>query len=633
MVFENNSFIQNDGIYYEGVLREVKKSKLSLRPVFEAFTNSLEAIQIRKNRGDDFIPEIDISIYSTQTTGDEFEFSKLIIKDNGIGFDDKEFTRFNRYKDFTKGFKNLGSGRIQYAHHFDKTNFISVYLDDNNELRQREFVVSKSLDFIKQNAIIKHINDFKVSDETPRGTTIIFTGLLDNSSRIYHNLKEDSLKESLLDRYMQYFCLNKSSLPKITIKHYSFEEIIGVTEIQELDIPTFDKKETFPIHYSKITNDAKSIEKLENSETFTIHSYIIDKSRLNENRINLTSKDEVVENVTIDLENLSKGDLINNNHFLFLVSSNYIDENDSDERGELKIPTIDEYTKNLFDYSESSILLDDIVLETNNVVSRLYPEILELKEKHEQDISQLKDMFLLGEIDDFDFKISVNDTEKKILEKYYSSEAKKIAKIDANIKERIDHLNGLDTSSDDYYEELNHEIEELVKVIPLQNRTALTHYVARRKLVLELFSKILDRELDIQKDDSKRNIDESLLHNLIFKQSARNSSVSDLWLVNEDFIYFDGTSETKLDQITIDGEKILRDSLTEDEKEYRVSLGEDRFLKRPDILLFPEEAKCIIIELKNPDKSVSDHLNQISNYATLLRNYTKPHFKFLTFYG
>ena len=77
---------------------------------------------------------------------------------------------------------------------------------------------------------------------------------------------------------------------------------------------------------------------------------------------------------------------------------------------------------------------------------------------------------------------------------------------------------------------LNHweeEIERIVKVIPQQNKTDLTHYVARRKLVLELFSKIIERQLLIQNDGS-RNKDETLLHNLIFQQSSGLPQNSDL---------------------------------------------------------------------------------------------------------
>ena len=59
----------------------------------------------------------------------------------------------------------------------------------------------------------------------------------------------------------------------------------------------------------------------------------------------------------------------------------------------------------------------------------------------------------------------------------------------------------------------NQIIEKLVKEIPLQNRVSLTHYVARRKLTLKLFGKILERKLDIQ-DESHRDDDEKLLPGL-----------------------------------------------------------------------------------------------------------------------
>ncbi|MBY0425183.1 MAG: ATP-binding protein, partial [Cytophagales bacterium] len=65
----------------------------------------------------------------------------------------------------------------------------------------------------------------------------------------------------------------------------------------------------------------------------------------------------------------------------------------------------------------------------------------------------------------------------------------------------------------------------------------------------------------------------------------------------------------------------------------RDSLDEKRYEKRPDILLFPDEGKCLIIEFKNPDKNVSDHLLQINNYASLIRNLSKDEFNFNTFYG
>ena len=628
MEFSNETFVVHDGILWEGVLREVKRAQLSLQPIYEAFTNALEAIKIRETNGEDFQPEIVVTIHSTQTTDGANAFNKLTLKDNGIGFNDKEFARFNRYKDFTKGNHNKGSGRIQYAHYFERSRFTSYYSTEDGT-RKREFVVSKDPDFIRNNAIVFHKSD-EVCDDCEIGTLVSFNGLRDSTRRIYHDLTDGELKGKLLDRYLQYFCINKGHLPKIVIQHYVYEELSSESEILHDDIPDIDKTETIPLNYSRISTNGKSIEKIDKTEDFIIKSIRIPSSRLKENRINLTSKDEIVENVKLDLELLSKSDNIDGDHFLFLISSEYINDRDSDERGELRIPTLESFATNDM-FTEEEILMDDIQNSVNTVLLTMYPEIQEIKEKHELDVERLKEMFLLSD-DDIDFNISVNDTENKILEKVYANEAKKVAEIDASIKNRIDYLNRLDTTSDDYIERLNEEVEELVRVIPLQNKTALTHYVARRKLVLELFNKILERQLEVQ-NNGGRNEDEKLLHNLIFQQSTENSDKSDLWLLNEDFIFFKGTSESKLDDIEIDGTKILRETLSEDEEEYRRSLGEDRFAKRPDILLFTEESKCIIIELKNPDKTISEHLNQISNYATLLRNYTKPEFKFTTFYG
>jgi hypothetical protein len=156
--------------------------------------------------------------------------------------------------------------------------------------------------------------------------------------------------------------------------------------------------------------------------------------------------------------------------------------------------------------------------------------------------------------------------------------------------------------------------------------------VARRKLVLELFKKIIDKELKIQQT-YKRSIDEKLLHNLIFQQSSNNPEISDLWLISEEFIYFKGTSEGQLGRVLLDNDTIIKDSLSEEEEGYRLKQEGDAKQKRPDILLFPKEGKCIIIEFKSLDTNVSEHLNQINRYASLINNLSKDNYNFTTYYG
>ena len=225
-----------------------------------------------------------------------------------------------------------------------------------------------------------------------------------------------------------------------------------------------------------------------------------------------------------------------------------------------------------------------------------------------------------------------NDSEEKILERVYIVESKLAAKADAELKKQFDQLVGLNPSSADYDSNLTQLVDKLVKQIPHQNRAALTHYVARRKLVIELFQKVLGRKLDIQGRDL-RNEDEKILHNILFSQHSGEAEQSDLWLLNEDFVMFKGVSDWKLKDIIIDGQKIIKESFTDEEQKFIDAGKEKRLEKRPDVLLFPAEEKCVILEFKSPNVNVSDHLAEITYYSSLILNLTKPEFPIKTFYG
>ncbi|MBP9581097.1 MAG: BMC domain-containing protein, partial [Ignavibacterium sp.] len=136
------------------------------------------------------------------------------------------------------------------------------------------------------------------------------------------------------------------------------------------------------------------------------------------------------------------------------------------------------------------------------------------------------------------------------------------------------------------------------------------------EVLLEIFSELfpantnikaaVDKKLDVQQ--SGREINEALIHDVLFQQGDNNPENSDLWIINEDFIYFKGSSNIVLSQVEIEGEKLFKEEFTAEEEKYLRSLGENRKIKKPDVLLFPEEGKCIIIEFKAPDVNVSDHL-------------------------
>lgn len=489
MSYKDNQFIIAQDLSFVGVLHDIKKSKTSLQPVFECFTNALEAIKIKQKNNPDFKGEILLKINASETTVQSTEFNSLTIIDNGIGFNEEEFKRFNTFKLTNKGFKNLGSGRIQYVHHFDTSSIKSVFLQDDKYF-EREFVVSKREDFLKQNAIVKH-RHCKEINALNTGTTVTFSTLLEKSG-IYNDLNEQSLKDKLLERYIHYFCYNKGKLPKIKIEFYVQSKLKGDSTISQSDIPNIDKSKKTELQYSK--KSSTGIEKTDKTEQFTIDAFKVSKNLLKENKLNLVSKGEVIEASDVTLESLASGDIVKGNKYLFLISSNYIDSRDTNLRGVLNIPSKDSFEKDLFANKEE-ILIEDIQEEVNSSINSMYPEIEEVKQKHQESFTKLKEMFLLDDETAKDINVSINDSETDILKKFYEAEAKKEASIDASIKESIDNLDNLDTRNPNYEEELEKEINRLVRSIPMQNKKTLTHYVARRKLVLDLLDKILGRKL------------------------------------------------------------------------------------------------------------------------------------------
>jgi len=634
-----HKYIEVIGIWYDNALRDIrKKDDTPLQPVFEAFTNSLESINILKEQNSSTEKgKIVINLFLTtkllsEQTG-QYDFQKIEISDIGIGFNDKEFERFINLKDNRKGYSNKGTGRIQFLHTFDTTEFTTIYNDPSSKtgFKKRIFTLSKSTEFLTRNAIIR-LEEEEETEATHSSTQLVFKDILLEKDAIYFsNLTTETIKEDLIFHYMARFCENRNSLPQIIIRRTIDDKIENELEIISDDIPIPEKEQLIDIYYSQFNNS--KIERTSNKETLHLKAFKISKEKLDKNALILISKGEIAKD--IKLYSLLPKDAIDDNRYLFLASGKYIDDRDSDTRGDINISTKEDFKKKNIDslFHDEEILLEDIEDKINNVIDNLYIEIQQKNDEKMRGIQELQKMFLLDPkiISSLRKKININDSDSTILRKVYEVDAKIKADGDANIKQQIKKLEELNTTEKDYKAKLSLQVDEFVKLIPIQNRTALTQYVARRKLVLDLFDKILEKQLEELKKGGR--IDEDIMHNLIFQQSSDNPESSDLWLIEETFIYFRGFSEKRLCQIEIDGEKIFKKEFTEEENKYLNSLGEKRLDKRPDVLLFPQEGKCIIIEFKAPDVNVSEHLSQVDFYANLIRNYTTDKFQITTFYG
>ncbi len=633
----DKKYIKAIGIYYKTELRTISK-ETPLQAIFEAFTNSFESIQTSREQNSSeekgFI-SIELHVIENLMSSETktYDFDKITITDSGIGFNDIEYTRFLNLRDDRKNFKNKGTGRVQYLHTFDQTCIKSVYQDKNSStgFSERKITLSKAEAFLKRNAIIRLDAENEIEANDTETNVTFHTVLEDKDKKGFNYMTAKEIKKKLIRHYLAGFCDHREELPEIKITKFIKDSIDDELTIKSKDIPTPNKEKQIKIHYSRVNGN--EIEKTSSKETFDLKAFVIPANELDKNALKLISNRE--EAKEIELKNLKFSDKIDGNRYLFLLSGNYIDKRDSDTKGEINIVTA-EILKNRDSnslFAEEEILIEDIEERTNQTIVSLFKEIQEKRNEKEKNIEKLQKMFLLNDktVDALKNKIEINDSDDVILQKVYEADAKIIATKDAKIKQQIESLEELEPTEKDYQEKLSLKVDEFVKTIPLQNRTALTQYVARRKMVIELFGKILKNEIEKLKDGGR--IDENLMHNLIFKQSTDNPEISDLWLIAEDFIYFKGTSESQFGKLQIDGVNIIKETLSKEEEQYRLKQKGDAKQKRTDILLFPKEGKCIIIELKAPETNVSEHLNQINRYASLINNLSEETFKFDTFYG
>lgn len=637
-------YISATGIYYKNEIESMKKSGEPLRPIFEAVTNSWESLLQKFGEEGLGKGKIDIALYVQKQLaleGDDaaYDFLKIEICDNGPGLTADNYERVISLRDDRKGYRNKGTGRVQFLHFFDETRIDSVFCADEKTRSRIILTMSKKDDFIKNNAFVRVDRKEEVGENEPILTTVTFEKpLVKKDSEYYANIAVCVLKKLLVRHFLTKFCDAKERMPQMTVSRIIVDgkrDAVDRLSIEGKDVPSPATDEEIEVNYSKM-GDNNTIESTAKTERFQMKSFVLPSSELDKNEIHLVSKGETAQ--SFPFYDLRPDETIGGRRYMVLLSGDYIDNNDSDTRGNLRIITTKEFKKIHSDaqgdlFESEVVLLDDIKDRVNIRIRELHGEIGSMVEARSESVDKLRRMFLLNAetVNVIRSKIRNTDTDESILRKIYEADSEIKARQDAELKRQFDEINTLLPTDVNYQEELSRRAKALVWNVPLQNRTALSQYIARRRIVLSLFQKILDRSLKGLKDGDR--IDEKLLHNLIFQQSSDKPEESDLWLIDEDFIYFRGVSEKELKDIEYEGQRIFDKEFSDEDERYLNSLKERRLDKRPDILLFPEEGKCIIIEFKAPDVNVSEHLTQIDFYANLLLNYTVEKLQITRFYG
>lgn len=282
----------------------------------------------------------------------------------------------------------------------------------------------------------------------------------------------------------------------------------------------------------------------------------------------------------------------------------------------------DDVLNMFFDNDEEFLFIDNIEKGIKNILSEIYVDIKQLKNQQDERAKYLAATNGISEELIKSAGIDLSDDDLKITEKLFKRQAEELSKKSYKINQLYDSLIDLNPTEKDYQTKLEDKGKELLKLIPQQNKQELSRYVIRREMVTKLLQLILADSLLYQNSSPKKGVrkdKEGLIHNLVFQRRKSTDTLNDLWILNEEFMHFEGWSDTPINEIkNSEGQFLIKDIKSEEELEKQ--FGINRSLQRPDIYLYQEEGKCILIEFKSHEIDLSSHLNQLTKYCNLIAN-------------
>ena len=389
-MFDNNDkYLKYQDLRWAGILKSIAKSQDILQPLYEGFTNSIESIRLRKAKGDSFEPYVKIILsYNSTLAGEMCGLSSLKIVDNGVGFDSENYKRLTIFKDDTKGFNNRGSGRIQLIHAFQYVMYDSTFIEKGN-MYHREFALSKAESFLSRNTILyeKTIPTIITDSSIEQRTILKMCTPCEKDSKAWESLSVQDIKKAIIDHYILLLCNIRNELPRIEIKTFLAEHELDTETIIQEDIPTPTITDTYiSVPKYRISSDMKRLEEVENSSiSIQILPFKISAERLLNSEIKITSKGELSGSTKIKLTCIDSQVAIDNYRYLFLLRSQYFDNIEGDERGNIDILDKTELKKKAKNagYVEEQIVLNDIQDQVNAKACEIYSEILQKKKNLE----------------------------------------------------------------------------------------------------------------------------------------------------------------------------------------------------------------------------------------------------------
>ena len=508
-------------INIQGIVDEIKGQFSVYAPLLEAIVNSIQAIDEAKitngkirvvferankiNFNDEALPEI-INVY---------------VIDNGIGFIEANRDSFDTYRAATK--KEIGGkgfGRFMYLKFFNSVRVESVYKNGTDGYSERKFNFGKQFNIIENEEVTTLTT---LANENITKVSLLGIIKIDSLEK-----QLETIARKLFEHLLIFFVDPAYKCPEIWLEDGSNEGADGKLllndflsrrkEIELIKSEPFtlkngSKKEKFTAKVFKIfyTNKKSRItlvaQKRQVTET-PIHNYI----------------PEFVDDF---FEITGEGDKqVRRNYIIKVyVIGEYLTSNASVERDSFDFPK--EIADSLYPFSQK-----DIEAATANVVKTIFTEEVNVRSerKREQIMKHVNETAPWHKpyINDIDLSsFSFNAEPEKIeteLQKY---------KFNEEVKTRKDVKEILEDTTLEYEKKLEQVLSKVTQI----GKSDLAHYVSNRKVILDIFQKLLNRDQDGNAEYEKD------IHKLIFPMNRDSTQVDyenhNLWLLDERLVFSD----------------------------------------------------------------------------------------------
>lgn len=490
----------------------IKKTNV-YTPIIEVIVNAIQAID-ETGRSDGLVRVV--ALRDSQLSLDESmpEVIGFEIEDNGVGFTDEHRDSFDTlYTSRKETLGGKGFGRFILLKYFNHVDVLSNY-EHSNRLYERTFKMG-----MDQDIIVSETN--RETTETEPGTHIRLTGL---KSRQRYDKKLRTIAHALVEKLLPYFITDGYHCPKIVLS----EEPEG----EEIVLNDFVSNElSAAIQEVLVPRSTFTLGKSGSQEDFIVRLFKFYSPRNQKSRISLVAHQREVATTTIDryvpefaddfFEVDDHGDQKVKRNYIVkaYVFGDFLDQHVSLERGDFDF------------FSEPNLIyqIDQSQIEESAASiasSVLDEEISSRKQKKQSEVQAFVDRqapwhkTILRQVDLSKLPYHPNDGEINAFLDQARFEA------DRDNQAAVNRI----LSEADWEDQREH-VAEIANKISDSSRDELTHYIVKRRWILEMFEKSLEL------DANGRYSSEGTVHDIIFPRKGDTDSTSfddhNLWILDE----------------------------------------------------------------------------------------------------